>query len=173
MKRRKSDKISNIGCIRLFVIALVVYGFASDLYEQIVAEGWGTDAGRVVILVVFGVLLIGFISLIRKASGGETQNLSLKNYQNLPRLEAPAGYVYVIQDVSHSKQYKIGRTNHPSRRLNRFDVVLPIETSLIALLESSDAAALEKRLHLRYGKQHTRGEWFNLTPDQLKAIRSL
>ncbi len=173
MRRRKSDKISSLGCILLLVIGLLIYGLASDLYEHIAAQGWGTDTGRAVTLVVFGVPLTGFIYLFRKARGGETQNLPLKNYQNLPRLEAPAGYVYVIQDVSHTKQFKIGRTNHPSRRLNRFDVVLPIETTLVALLKSSDAAALEKRLHLRYGKNHTRGEWYDLTSDQLNAIRSL
>jgi len=100
-------------------------------------------------------------------------NLPLMDYEDLPRLEAPAGYVYVIQDVSHSGQYKIGRTNHPARRLNRFDVVLPIDTKIVALLRSHDAATLENRLHRRYRSVQTRGEWFELEPDQIQEIRSL
>ena len=100
-------------------------------------------------------------------------NLPLTDYQDLPRLEAPAGYVYVIQDVSHSNQYKIGRINHPARRLNKFDVVLPIDTKIIALLRSDDAAGLENRLHRRYRNDQTRGEWFDLTLHQIDEIRSL
>lgn len=100
-------------------------------------------------------------------------NLSLANYEDLPRLEAPAGYVYVIQDTSHSQQYKIGRTNHPARRLNKFDVVLPINTKIVALLRTNDASSLENRLHRRYGKARTRGEWFELDPKHIKEIRSM
>ena len=111
--------------------------------------------------------------LFQDAKQRDSLNLPLADYEDLPRLEAPAGYVYVIQDVSHSRQFKIGRTNHPARRLNRFDVVLPIDTKIVALLRSHDAVALENRLHRRYRSVQTRGEWFELAPDQIDEIRNL
>ena len=100
-------------------------------------------------------------------------NIGIQNYEELPRLEAPAGYVYIIKDVSHSNDFKIGRTNHPKRRLNSFGVTLPIETIVVAVFMSNNAAELESSFHQRYRASRTQGEWFDLSKKQLNEIRSL
>ena len=100
-------------------------------------------------------------------------NVPVDNYKDLPRLNAPAGYVYVIQDMSHSQQYKIGRTNHPASRLNRFGVELPIKTEVIAILRTDDALALERRLHQKFASSQTEGEWFALDAAQIDEIRRM
>ena len=100
-------------------------------------------------------------------------NVSVHNYKVLPKAKAPAGYVYVIQDVSHTRQYKIGRTNHPATRLNRFGVELPIKTEVIAILRTDDDKELERRLHQKYAGGRARGEWFALDAAQIDEIRRM
>lgn len=100
-------------------------------------------------------------------------NVSVHNYKALPKAKAPAGYVYVIQDVSHTRQYKIGRTNHPASRLNRFGVELPIKTEVIAILRTDDDKELERRLHQKYAGGRARGEWFALDAAQIDEIRRM
>ena len=100
-------------------------------------------------------------------------NVPVDNYKDLPKLNAPAGYVYVIQDMSHSQQYKIGRTNHPASRLNRFGVELPIKTEVIAILRTDDDKELERRLHQKFASSRTEGEWFALDSAQIDEIRRM
>ena len=100
-------------------------------------------------------------------------NVPARNYQDLPKLEAPAGYVYIIQDVDFSNRYKIGRTNHPRTRLNKFGVELPFKTEVVHILRTDDAVATERDLHKKFSKSHARGEWFDLDDAQLRAIRQL
>lgn len=100
-------------------------------------------------------------------------NVPIHNYKQLPKLESPAGYVYVIKDVSRTHNYKIGRTNHPGTRMNNFGVKLPFETEVIAILKTDDAETLEQRLHQKFVEQHNRGEWFDLSDSQVKQIQSM
>ena len=97
-------------------------------------------------------------------------NVPIDNYQNLPRLEHPAGYVYVIQDITHTMQYKIGRTNHPTTRINNFGVELPFKTEIIAILKTTDAVGLERELHNQYAIYRTQGEWFDLADEHVNEI---
>lgn len=100
-------------------------------------------------------------------------NASARHYKDLPKLEKPAGYVYIIQDVDFSNRYKIGRTNHPKRRINKFEVTLPFKTELVHILRADNAVAAEGYLHKRFAKERARGEWFDLNEAQLQEIRRL
>jgi len=93
-------------------------------------------------------------------------------WEALPKLDEPAGYVYVIQDVSNTWQYKIGRTNYPKRRINTFGVTLPFETEVVAILQTEDATALERELHQHFANDRQRGEWFDLTEAQVQEMRN-
>lgn len=84
-----------------------------------------------------------------------------------------AGYVYVIKDVSVTGYHKIGRTNNPERRLREFTVKLPFETHLVMLIESENAAALEKSLHSLLNYTRIRGEWFDLGHDEIQYLKSM
>lgn len=97
----------------------------------------------------------------------------MANYERLPRLEPPAGYVYIIQDVDFSNRYKIGRTNHPYRRLNKFEVTLPFETKVVHIFRTNDDKGFEYYLHQRFAKHRARGEWFDLDDAQLLTLRGL
>ena len=103
----------------------------------------------------------------------EVLSVPIANYERLPRLEAPAGYVYVIQDVDFSARYKIGRTNHPYRRLNKFEVTLPFETRVVHIFRTNDAKRLEYYFHQRFANHRARGEWFDLDDAQLRTLRGM
>lgn len=72
-------------------------------------------------------------------------------------------YVYVIKDASASGYYKIGRTNNPSRRIGRFEVILPFTIHIMVIFQCTDAPLLEKALHLKYANKRVSGEWFKLS----------
>ncbi|GEM_PF-3769110 len=100
-------------------------------------------------------------------------SVPVEGYEDLPRLEAPAGYVYIFKDIEISQRYKIGRTNHPRRRLNNFGVKLPFKTEVIYIFRTNHAVDAERYLHDRYAKSRKRGEWFSLSPAQLAEIKQL
>jgi len=93
-------------------------------------------------------------------------------WEALPRLYKPAGYVYLLQDVEVSGHIKIGFTNHPKRRLSDFGVTLPFETKVVLILESDDAVALERALHQHYAAHRKKGEWFDLSAAEVQEIRN-
>ena len=100
-------------------------------------------------------------------------NISMYNYEYLPQLETPEGYVYFVQDVEVSKHYKIGRTTAPQTHLKRLSIDLPIKVKVIAILQTNNAPALEQELHHRYAAQRTQDGWFDLTDRQIQEIRSI
>jgi len=113
-------------------------------------------------------------SIIRKAKSEmplPAINVPIHNYEHLPKLEAPEGYVYVIQDVGHTRQCQFGYTNHPAASLYLFNGFL--ETRVVAILKTNNAPALEQELHEHYADQRTRGEWFELTDRQIQEIRRI
>ncbi len=89
---------------------------------------------------------------------------------SLPKLLAPNGYVYVIQDVDVTKRCKIGKTNYPARRLKEFGVIFPFKFEVLLVKKVDDAFEAESFLHSQFQRDRTRGEWFNLSDSQLHRI---
>ena len=75
-------------------------------------------------LVGLGVGLLAALAMAWLGSG-RSARCDYGDPADLPVLPHPAGYVYVIQDVEFSGLYKIGRTNHPARRLPEIRNLLP------------------------------------------------
>ena len=48
------------------------------------------------------------------------KKLSRKYVYSLPKLRAPEGYVYVLQNMVHVHVIKIGKTNNPARRVYEY-----------------------------------------------------
>ena len=96
--------------------------------------------------------------------------IDIDDYENLPKLQAPYGYIYIIQDVEVTGRYKIGRTNHPKRRMLDFGVRLPFEIKLIHIIITNDVAELEHRLHQQFADCRRSGEWFELNEAQVADL---
>ena len=98
-------------------------------------------------------------------------SLPPKDYQTLPRLDAPAAYICVVRDIE-SDSYRIESARHPAPYIE----VLVNEASprfgieLLAILKTDDLAQAESELYSRY---HARlsDDWFALDPYQIETLR--
>ena len=81
-------------------------------------------------------------------------------------------YVYVLKAKGQSL-YKIGFTSRePTRRLQEFQPKLPFETSLKWTIQSENARQIETELHRLFSTKRKNGEWFELSPEDLEAIKT-
>jgi len=111
-------------------------------------------------------------------ANGKNKNEAQVGSPELGRLpkrdrDGKAGYVYVVQEVDYSKQFKIGRTIDPTGRLDKVDLIVPGQVKPVLIIPTTDAHALEKELHRKYTKDRKRGEWFELNQSQLSELRQL
>lgn len=65
---------------------------------------------------------------------------------------------------------KIGIANDVARRLSDLQTGNPDPLELLAV--GPGGRVVEQLLHVRYGDQHVRGEWFELEPGQLRHLVS-
>ena len=68
--------------------------------------------------------------------------------------------------------YKIGISINPHARVRQLEGQGGL-ISIIHAFKSSNAPAVEAALHRRFCKQHSRGEWFRLSEEDLKAFCSI
>ena len=66
---------------------------------------------------------------------------------------------------NHTKLYKIGFSNNPKPR----ETTLQSEKPSIKMVKIWNKN-IERKLHKLYSEYRVRGEWFNLTPIQVKYI---
>jgi Meiotically Up-regulated Gene 113 (MUG113) protein len=88
--------------------------------------------------------------------------------RNKTRRPDLAGYVYILKG---DRYYKIGRTADIQQRLTPMTVKAPFPLEVVVLMPSQDMAHTEKSLHIRFAEKHRRGEWYDLTEDDLTLIR--
>lgn len=98
------------------------------------------------------------------------KKLSRKYVNSLPKLKAPEGYVYLLQNTVHVDVFKIGKTNYPARRVYEFGVLNPYPLSVIFVKRASNASAAETHLHRRFRKSRLEGEWFKLNETDINVI---
>ncbi len=99
----------------------------------------------------------------------------IHNYEHLPRLREPAGYVYVIRD-RNSRNYKIGYTRrNPKYRIEELSVTMSGELrnlEYVHIIKTNDAERTEKYWHDQFNNVRIRPdwEWFRLNGSQLQQI---
>ncbi len=94
-----------------------------------------------------------------------------RDYQSLPMLELPAGYICVIRDID-SDRFCIDRTDHPAAFISAImdDDERRFGIEIVSILETEDLRASETEL---YEKHHARlsATWHALDAFQLVELR--
>lgn len=82
--------------------------------------------------------------------------------------QAEDGFVYLIRSGRH---FKIGKTNAVGRRERELSIQLPEPTKRVHMIRTDDPTGIEKYWHDRFADRRKNGEWFELTPADLKAFK--
>jgi hypothetical protein len=83
--------------------------------------------------------------------------------------QTKAGYIYVL---CGGEYHKIGRSNSIERRMYEIQPKLPFETELAFVFYTDDTVAAESNLHKHFADKHIRGEWFQLSKEDIEWIQS-
>ncbi|MBF4510467.1 MAG: GIY-YIG nuclease family protein [Aeromicrobium sp.] len=78
------------------------------------------------------------------------------------------GFVYLMKS---GKYYKVGRSVCAEKRAYEVRLVLPEEVVLVHKIKTDDPAGIEAYWHHRFRNRRLRGEWFDLTAQDVKAFR--
>lgn len=98
----------------------------------------------------------GIRALINRTRSG----WNARNYANLSKGAGNKGYVYLMDDVSTSGRYKIGKTTRPVERLSEVQSKTGLKLDYSCIIGTDDMKTLEKALFEEFKRQRRR----NLVP---------
>lgn len=78
------------------------------------------------------------------------------------------GYVYLMKS---GRYYKIGRSNFVERRNYELGTKLPEDLKIIHKIRTDDPGGIESYWHNRFEGKRKKGEWFDLSPGDVKAFK--
>ncbi len=78
------------------------------------------------------------------------------------------GFVYLMKSGRH---YKIGHTSSIGSRERQLAILIPIPPRTIHSIQTDDPGGVEAYWHKRFEAKRGEGEWFDLSPEDVKAFK--
>jgi hypothetical protein len=94
----------------------------------------------------------------------ESKKKAMAQIKN-PKLK---GFIYVVKSKN---LYKIGRAKHPKSRIKTYRTENPFGITVIFQKEVDDYVGIEEKLLDTFKEKRIKGEWFNLTPENIQWIK--
>ncbi len=94
---------------------------------------------------------------------------ALSNNDNINK-DIESEYIYLLQSEHGTK---IGKSINPQNRTNILCTKLPFEIKKTEIFKVENMSKTELFLHKKYNNNRLKGEWFDLSDDQLSYIRIL
>jgi hypothetical protein len=80
------------------------------------------------------------------------------------------GFVYLIQH-GNRREFKIGKTNNPIRREGEIRIEMPAQVTPVHKIKTDDPSGIEAYWHNRFRDKRLRGEWFQLSAEDVRAFK--
>lgn len=79
-------------------------------------------------------------------------------------------YIYLIRDTG-TGYCKIGKSDNVEKRLSGLQTGNPNKLEVVTSYYSGNAVLAEKQLHRAFSKSRYRGEWFDLSYEQIRSLK--
>jgi hypothetical protein len=85
-----------------------------------------------------------------------------------PQADIQFGYVYLMKS---GRYYKLGRSSYVEKRNYEIGLKLPEKLKVIHKIKTDDPSGIEAYWHNRFQEKRKRGEWFELSSNDVKAFK--